>query len=128
VNQISYSREALLEWVRHNAPDLRIGRGGDEEYFSRFTFNGSTYEDEATGPNARDEIVKQAVEIIRAAMNLPPIFVSDERDELPMKIVAASLAGDEESAKQLTHQLVTKRADRTRILGARTNFARRATW
>lgn len=124
----AYSREALIEWVRHNDPDARFGHASDEEYFARFTWNGEIYEFEATGPDAREQIARTAAETMRGAMGLPPLHRPDERDSLTQRIVQASLAGDEEQATRLTNELVKHRATNARRLAAKTNFTKREIW
>ncbi len=126
------SRTELLEWVRHNAPDLRIGKALTEEgkrvCFARFTWSGSTYELEATGPEPDDEIALAAANALRGAMRLAPVGTDGRRRALERDIVAASFAGDTAHADALAHELVLDRAGTPQALSATTTFSKRVTW
>lgn len=124
-----YSRSALLDWLQNVAPDLRIGKAlveGKRVCFAKFTHAGVEHEVSAESEGPDEEIVRIAVETLRAAMNLPPLFTSDRSVELEQRIVLASLAGDDTACASLTRELVMGR--QPRALQAQTRFAKRETW
>jgi hypothetical protein len=114
------SRAALLEWLRENAPDLRIGRmliGEHRSCHARFTFAGEVFELEAKQPDHADpddEVVRLAADAMRKAMNLPPASGRQPaRSGIEQQIVAAELSGDAAEVAFLTRELMTGRRRET---------------
>lgn len=125
----TYSRAALLDWLRNVAPDLRIGKAildGKRVCFARFTCQDIEHELEALGDDPDEEIVRAAVAAARETMGLPPLFTPDRTVQLEQDIVRASLAGDEAGCEALTRQLFAGR--QPRALQATTTFSKRDIW
>ena len=122
-----YTREALLDWIRANAPDLRVAHvnvDGKRESFARFTWAGDVYELESAAQDAGDDVVRQAADALHIAMGRGPLFSLSVRDELTTKILQAELAGDDASVKDMTRRLVTTRAHAPTRLVAQTQFSK----
>ena len=121
------SREAMLDWVRNQAPDLRIGHFVEDGAIVtalRLTVDGE--EVEYYGPG--DAPILECVNELRARHRLPPLGEPSKRDELERDIVAATLAGNTASAEAMTRQLVAHNSLSPRNLNARTRISTRTTW
>ena len=119
----TYSRSALLAWLRDVAPDLRIGKAivdGRRVCVARFTCNGHEFELDASGDDPDEEIVRLAVDAARASLGLPPLGEQPKDLRLEQDIVRASLAGDEATREQLIRHLFAHR--RPRALYGTTRF------
>jgi len=109
------SRQPVLDWVRANAPDLRLGKkleGDHRVCFARFTFAGVVYEFRASGEdyaNPDDEIVRMCEAAQRKAMKLKPPPGRVQGPGLEQAIIAAELAGDPGEVAALTQELMTGR-------------------
>lgn len=126
--KIEYSRGVLLEWLRAFAPDLRLGYAlvdGQRRAFARFTFAGQLHELESTDDDA---IVRDAVERIRAVLELSPLTVPARRDVEERDIVVMALRGHTDQADALGRALVMKNAAAPNALHVRTQFGRGKTW
>ena len=105
----------MLDWVRANAPDLRLGKRLEGEHricYARFTFEGLVFELRAGGPDVADpddEIVRLCETALRKAMKLKPPPGRAQGPGLEQQIVAAELAGDPGEVAALTQELMTGR-------------------
>jgi hypothetical protein len=108
------ARSVLLEWVRAQAPDIRIKHGrlesGKLAYAARFTLRGETIEVEAVEsddlPDPADAIVRRCAWLIQRRLGLPTALDLAERRRLESAIVDAARAGQTELADKLGLELV----------------------
>lgn len=128
-----YSVDTLREWVRANAPDLRLGKllvQGKRVCFARFSYDDEVYE-LSTNPddaNPDERIVRQCVDVLRRAMGLPTERGQFESLRLEQDIMRAAAAGRAEMADSLGRELVMRNAQDPEGLNGRTQFHKRQAW
>lgn len=113
---MTFSRSALLHWLRNVAPDLRIGKAlqnGRRVCFARFTCMDEEHEVLAEGDDPDDEIVRLAVDAARKTLGMTPIDAGPRDLRIEQAIVRASLEGDDARRDSLTRQLFASRAGGT---------------
>lgn len=120
------SRQAVLDWVRSAAPDLRLGKmltcehlDGPENSITRhehrrclavFTFGGARFELVSCASVAEDpddHVVRLCEEALRKAMNLEPGPWHPRPMGLEQQVIEADLLGDTTEVARLTHLLVS---------------------
>jgi hypothetical protein len=135
----TYSKQALLEWLRNEAPDLRILRGivdGNLVVATRFTFNGQLHEYNAVAgeqPNGtklldpEDAVIRTSCLAIMRELGMP--VARRGRTELEREILAATARGDTAHAENLGRDLVMRNQEELRLrTNLRSRFGRRQAW
>lgn len=108
-------REVLLEWVRANAPDLRILRvlldDGRRACGARFTFRGEEIEVEAIEGDGvadpDDAIVRRCAWVLYQRMGIPTEIDDAHRARTYAQIRDAQLRGDDATVDKLRHEIAT---------------------
>lgn len=102
----------MLDWIRANAPDLRLGKRIEGEHricYARFSFEGLTFDLRAGGPDVQDpddEIVRLCEAALRKAMKLPNAPGRTQQVGIEQAIIAAELSGDAGLVAHLTQELM----------------------
>jgi len=135
-----YSTDALLSWLRGNAPDLRILRGivdGRRVVAAQFTFGGLRHEyavtegtqpDESFIADAEDAVIRTCYLAMARAMGLPTVTREATR-EMERQVLTAAAIGDSERAEAIGRELALLNDERTRpAQRLQSMFGRRQAW
>lgn len=126
-------REALRDFVRTHAPDLRIRTGatpdGRQARKATFTFRGNPYEVEAIeGENgctdADHTVFEHCAWVLRKALGIRTTNDVRQRRDLESKVLAAALSGDTKRTDELGLELAMKNERRVNRTQVRTRFER----
>lgn len=135
-----YSSEALLAWLRANAPDLRIIRGiveGRRVVAAQFIFGGVRHEYEVTEgaqpddsfvPDAEDAVIRTCYLAMARAMGLPTVTRTAARD-MERQVITAAAIGDRDRAEAIGRELALLNDETTKSSRPmRSQFGRRQAW
>lgn len=105
-----HSREALVGWVRANAPDLRIGYAIIDEQrraFARFTFAGVAYD---RGADDEDALAREIATVMARLLRVPVRLDRGDTLALERQVLEAAATGNTDAADTLGRQLAMRNA------------------
>jgi hypothetical protein len=104
------SADAMLDWLRSVAPDIRVGhevRGGRDATVVTMSLGMTPWR--AAGFN-RDAVLLRATNVYRARLGLPPLGPGPKPSDIADRIISARLHGSDVEADKLEREMVGRNA------------------